>query len=853
MPKASDACDATYVEPTAKMAAATHGWRAKCLQRLIRLNLPVPVTCALSFAAVRAIAAGHLPDAAAMMAQMGDGALVSIRPSPENPNWGGPASILNIGLNARTHAALATSHGQAAADTLYLRFVQAYSVHVARLDPDRFAAPEATAQTLAAALAAYEDETDEPFPQNPAHQLTQALRSMARAWEGTTARLLRQAKGAPAEAGLGLIVQRMALGLGPGVSGSGVIQFVDGVTGTAQITGRYMAQSLGRDALAPGAEAIYLTRDPRGDALQDLAPEAFAELLQAGAKCRRALREEMQIEFTIENGQLAVLDALKVPRSARADLKIAVDLAREEIIPKAEAVRRIEPRALSELLHPQVDQHAARDVIASGIAASPGAAVGRLVFSSTAAQASAARDEPCILVRRETAPEDIRGMHAASGVLTERGGMTSHAAVIARGLGLPCVVGAANLRLDLRERTITTTDGRVFREGDLITLDGSKGEALAGAAAMLGPALDDDFRTLLDWADSFRDIGVRANADTPADAALARTFAAEGIGLCRTEHMFFEDDRLIVMREMIFANTPADRASALERLLPMQRADFAQLFKIMQGLPVTIRLFDPPLHEFLPHTREGLRELAEALARPLSEITRRAEALSEFNPMLGMRGVRLGVVLPEIYEMQARAIFEATRIAAEDGAPVVPEIMIPLVSAMREVELIKTRIEQVAAEVRAHPGPEFDYRLGVMVETPRASLRAGDIARHAAFLSFGTNDLTQMTYGLSRDDAGRFMSAYVNLGVYPEDPFQTLDLDGVGELLLIGAERGRAARPDLTLSICGEHGGNPESIAFCRKAGFDYVSCSPYRVPLARLAAAQLALADRADAATETP
>ena len=846
MLKPADAFDSTYISPTAQMAATTHGWRAKCLQRLIRLDLPVPATSVLSFVAVRAIAAGHAPDAAGLLAGLGEGALVSIRPSPENPNWGGPASILNIGLNDARHHAVSQTLGAAAADALYLRFVQSYAVHVARLDPDRFAVAEASARSLADALAAYEAETDEPFPQDPAHQLTQALRSMARAWEGTTARLLRQAKGAPAEAGLGLIVQRMALGLGPGVSGSGVIQFVDGATGAAQITGRYLDQSLGRDALAPGAEAIYLTRDPRGASLEDLAPHVFAELVAAGAICRRHLREEMQIEFTVENGNLAVLDALKVQRSARGDLKIAVDLARDGIIPTAEAVCRIEPRALSELLHPQVDPTAVRDVIARGIAASPGAAVGRLVFTSTAAQSSAARDEPCILVRRETAPEDIRGMHAASGVLTERGGMTSHAAVIARGLGLPCVVGADNLRLDSREKTVTAADGRVFREGDLITLDGTRGEALVGAAPMLAPALDEDFRTLLVWADSFRDIGVRANADTPADAAIARAFSAEGIGLCRTEHMFFEDDRLIVMREMIFANTSADRASALERLLPMQRADFAQLFQIMQGLPVTIRLFDPPLHEFLPHTREGLRELAEALDRPLSEITRRAEALAEFNPMLGMRGVRLGVVLPEIYEMQARAIFEATRIAAERGAPVVPEIMIPLVSAMREVELIKTRFEQVAAEVRTHPGPAFDYRLGVMVETPRASLRAGDIARHAAFLSFGTNDLTQMTYGLSRDDAGRFMSAYVNLGVYPEDPFQTLDLDGVGELLLIGAERGRAVRPDLTLSICGEHGGNPESIAFCRKAGFDYVSCSPYRVPLARLAAAQLALADLA-------
>lgn len=842
--------DHTHVTPSAPVATATHGWRAKCLQRLVRLDLPVPSTVALSFAAVRAIAAGQPVPARPILATFGAAPLVSVRPSPENPDWGGPGTILNIGLNAERHRALADSHGHDVADALYLRFVQSYAIHVARLDPDMFDVSAPSPEALRAALRAYEQETDEPFPQDPAVQLTQAIRSMARAWEGTTARLLRQAKGAPADAGLGLVVQEMALGMGQGVSGSGVIQFVDPVTGLPQITGRYLSQSLGRDALARAAEGtIYLARDPRGPSLEDIAPDVFAALIRHSRDCRARLREEMQIEFTVENGSLRVLDAIKVARSSRATLKIAVALAEDGIIGKDDAVLRVEPRALSELLHQQVDPRGARDVLVRGIAASPGAAVGRLVFSSAAAQASAARGDPCILVRRETSPEDIRGMHAAQGVLTERGGMTSHAAVIARGLGLPCVVGASDMRLDGRDKRIVTRDGRIFREGDFITLDGTAGEALAGSADMLAPALDDDFRKFLGWADEFRDIGVRANADTPEDAQVARDFAAEGIGLCRTEHMFFEADRLIVMREMIFADTSADRASALSRLLPMQREDFIHLFGIMEGLPVCIRLFDPPLHEFLPHTREGLRELAEALDKPLSEVTRRAEALSEFNPMLGMRGVRLGVVLPEIYEMQVQAIFEATIAVGRRGVTVAPEIMIPLVSAMREVELVKTRIESVAATVRTKRGVDFGYKLGVMVETPRAALRAGDIALHAAFLSFGTNDLTQMTYGLSRDDAGRFMSVYVNQGVFPEDPFHMLDIDGVGELLLIGAERGRGTRPDLTLSICGEHGGNPESIDFCRRAGFDYVSCSPYRVPLARLAAAHLALADRAAAA----
>ena len=825
------------------MAAVTHGWRAKCLQRLIRLDLPVPKTVALPAQTVRSIASGQRVDCESILRHFGPDPLVSVRPSPENPDWGGPATVLNIGLNATRHAQLVETHGQAAADALYLRFVRGYAVHVARLDPDMFEIDAPSPAALARALAAYRDETEAPFPEDPAVQLAEVLRSMARAWEGTSARLLRQAKGAPEEAGLGLIVQAMAQGIGQGTSGSGVIQFVDPVTGQAQVTGRYLGQSQGRDALSR-TEAIYLTRDPRGPSLEDIAPGLFADLVRYGVACRTGLREEMQIEFTVEDGRLAVLDAVKVQRSSRAGLHIAVALADDGIIPREEAILRVEPRALSELLHRQVDPRAPRDVFARGIAASPGAATGRIVFNSAAAQASAARAEPCILVRRETAPEDIRGMHSAVGVLTERGGMTSHAAVIGRGLGLPCIVGASDLRIDARARRLVAKGGRSFAEGDIITVDGTTGEVLAGEAEMLPPVLDDTFHRLLSWADAVRDIGIRANADTPADAATARGFAAEGIGLCRTEHMFFEEDRLIAMREMIFADTSKDRAAALARLLPMQREDFGQLFEIMRGLPVCIRLFDPPLNEFLPHSREGMRELADALDRPLSEVIRRAESLTEFNPMLGMRGVRLGVVLPEIYDMQARAIFEATVAVGLRGDTVVPEVMIPLVSARREVELVRTRIDAVAAAVRAETQRDFAYRLGVMVETPRACLRAGEIAQHAHFLSFGTNDLTQMTYGLSRDDAGRFMATYVALGVFPEDPFHVLDVDGVGELLHMGAERGRATRPALTLSICGEHGGNPESIAFCRRAGFDYVSCSPYRVPQARLAAAHLALTE---------
>ena len=836
----------TLITPSAPLSAASHGGRAKCLQRLVRLDLPVPQTVALSFEAVKGIVAGDLPDMSALLAPFGTAPLLCVRPSSQDPDWGGPGAILNIGMNDALYVDLCDSMGADAASALYKRFVSSYAIHVARLDPDVFDDITVDGQEgLSQVLRAYEDENEEPFPQDIAVQLTAVLRSMARAWEGTTARLLRQAKGAPIDAGLGLVVQEMVLGLGAagqGECGSGVIQLVDSQTGLPQITGRYLSQSQGRDALGKDSAALFLVSDSRGPSLEELAPETFAHLKAHTALMRVRLREEMQAEFVIKNNMVYLLDGVRIQRSARAAVRIVVSLAQDDIITHEDAIMRIEPRTLNELLHRQINPDAPRDLIATGIAASPGAATGKIVFSGAEAQASAARGEACILVRRETSPEDIRGMHAAVAVLTERGGMTSHAAVIGRGLGLPCVVGATKLRFQISKKLLHAPDGRLFKEGDVITIDGSSGDVLAGVTEMVESTQDDAFDALMTWADAARDIGIRANADTPADAKTARHFKAQGIGLCRTEHMFFEANRLTVMREMIFADASEDRRAALDRLLPMQRDDFTELFRIMHGQPVCIRLFDPPLHEFLPHDRAGHRALAEALDLPLSDVTRRVDALSEYNPMLGMRGVRLGITVPEIYDMQARAIFEATIAANQDGDPVVPEIMIPLVSAKREVELVKTRIDAVAAAVQIETGVEITYRLGVMVETPRAALIAGEIAPHTAFLSFGTNDLTQMTYGLSRDDAGRFMSTYVQQGVYPEDPFHTLDIEGVGELLTIGADRARAAQPDLVLSICGEHGGNPESIAFCRNAGFDYVSCSPFRVPVARLAAAQLAV-----------
>jgi pyruvate,orthophosphate dikinase len=588
--------------------------------------------------------------------------------------------------------------------------------------------------------------------------------------------------------------------------------------------------------------SLYLTKDPRGPSFEETCPEAFKQLLDYSVLARQRLREEMQIEFTLESGKLAILDAVRIVRSSSAAVHIAVDLARDGIIPREDALMRVDPKALSELLHRQVAPNAPRSVLAKGIAASPGAATGKIVFTASDAQASAARGEAAVLVRRETGPEDIRGMHSVVAVLTERGGVTSHAAVIGRGLGLPCVVGASDMRIDGQKKTVIGRNQQILREGDVITVDGTHGEVLVGHVETVEAGLNTAVTTLLGWADELRDIGIRANADTPRDAQTAKNFMADGIGLCRSEHMFFEADRLTVMREMIFAENEADRAASLERLLPMQRADFTELFQIMEGRPVCIRLLDPPLHEFLPADRSGLRDLAEALSLPLSRVTERVEQLSEYNPMLGLRGVRLGITVPEIYEMQARAIFEA---AIDSGVDASPEIMIPLVSACREVELVKARIDAAAAAVRVERGQSFSYSLGVMVETPRAALRAGEIAAYSQFLSFGTNDLTQMTYGLSRDDAGRFMSSYVQQGVYEEDPFHRLDKEGVGELLTLGAERGRAARPEVVLSICGEHGGDPEAIAFIRQCGFTYVSCSPFRVPVARLAAAQCAIADK--------
>ncbi|MGF1659957.1 MAG: pyruvate, phosphate dikinase [Rubrimonas sp.] len=788
--------------------------------------------------------------------------LLSVRASAGHGASGAHA-ILNIGATAATEAGLAARIGLRAARDLRRRLIQSFAPQAMGVDPealeqalfDRVKAAGADDESglddadLAALIADYlrvvEEETGAPFPDDPAAQLLLTLEACARAWNAPRARLLRRAHGDDPDEGLGFVVQAMALGVGPGLSGAGLAQARDDRTGATMLSGRWLPQAQGEDALMGLRTPALVSAAQRKAAgvpepsLEEQAPETAAALRDLLARAETALGDACRIEFTIEDGVVEALDAQPLPRSPRAAVRIAVELAEAGLISREDALLRVDPRLLIDHLHPTVDPSARRDVIARGLPASPGAAAGPLVFTAEAAEQAAARGAPAILARVETSPEDIRGMHVAAGVVTARGGMTSHAAVVARGLGAPCVVGASDIRIDHAAGTLKTRDGRIFREGEVLTVDGAAGEAMAGRAPMIQPELTGAFATLMDWSAAFKRMGVRANADTPADARVARRFAVDGIGLCRTEHMFFEKGRITAMREMILAEDAAARREALSRLLPWQRADFVELFEIMRGLPVTIRLLDPPLHEFLPHGRREMAELAAAMGVSVDRVEARAEELAEFNPMLGMRGCRLGVTLPEIYEMQVRAILEAALDAAEGAEAVVPEIMVPLVATLREIELIRARIDAVAAAVAAERGAVPAYKVGCMVETPRAALRAEQIAQASEFLSFGTNDLTQMTYGLSRDDAGRFMRDYIAAGVFPVDPFHSLDIEGVGELLLIAAERGRRGRPGVTLGLCGEHGGDPASVRFCELAHFDYVSCSPFRAPIARLAAAQ--------------
>src|ERR1043166_2915078 len=619
-------------------------------------------------------------------------------------------------------------------------------------------------------------------------------------------------------------------------------------TGEKKLYGEFLINARGEDVAAGIRTPQEISEAARKEAGSDkpsmeyTLPKAYAELKRIYNLLERHYRDMQDLEFTIEQGKLWMLQTRAGKRTAKAALKIAIDMANEKLIKRAEAIKRIEPSSLDQLLHPTIDETAERTVIATGLPASPGAASGEIVLSADDAEAQRAKDRKVILVRVETSPEDIHGMHAAEGILTTRGGMTSHAAVVARGMGKPCVSGAGSLRVDYAAQTMSAA-GKSFKKGEIVTIDGSTGQVLAGSVPMQEPALSGEFGTLMAWADKVRRLKVRANADTPNDARVALKFGTEGIGLCRTEHMFFDADRILAVREMILADDEKGRRAALAKLLPMQRSDFIELFTIMKGLPVTIRLLDPPLHEFLPHSKEEIEEVAASMGTDPQKLADRARALHEFNPMLGFRGCRLAIAYPEIAEMQARAIFEAAVGAAKKtGAPVVPEVMVPLIATRAEFDLVKARIDAMADAATKETGAKLDYQVGTMIELPRACLMAGEIAETAEFFSFGTNDLTQTTYGISRDDAASFLGAYQNKGILAVDPFVSLDQDGVGELIRIATQRGRKARNALKLGICGEHGGDPASVAFCHEVGLDYVSCSPYRVPIARLAAAQAAL-----------
>jgi pyruvate,orthophosphate dikinase len=665
------------------------------------------------------------------------------------------------------------------------------------------------------------------------------------------AKKYRELNNIPESWGTAVNVQAMVFGNMGDTSATGVAFTRNPSTGERALYGEFLINAQGEDVVAGIRTPQDITEKARIEAKSDrpsmelAMPDSYAELVRIYGLLETHYRDMQDMEFTIESGKLWMLQTRNGKRTAKAALRIAVDLAAEGLITQEEAIGRIEPAALDQLLHPTIDPKAERKVIASGLPASPGAATGEIVFNSEDAEAARKAERKCILVRIETSPEDIHGMHASEGILTTRGGMTSHAAVVARGMGKPCVSGAGTVRVDYKAGTLTVA-GTTLKAGDRITIDGSTGQVLLGEVAMLEPSLSGEFATLMGWADKVRTMKVRTNADTPTDARAARNFGAEGIGLCRTEHMFFEGDRIVAVREMILADDAEGRRAALAKILPYQRQDFAELFTIMSGLPVTIRLLDPPLHEFLPHTDAEVQDVATSMGVSEDKLRRRMTELHEFNPMLGFRGCRLAIAFPEIAEMQARAIFEAAvQAAKETGAPVTSEVMVPLVFTKMEFDIVKARIDAMAKAVSEETGSSVVYQVGTMIELPRAALRAGDIAETAEFFSFGTNDLTQTALGISRDDAATFLGAYTQKGILAADPFISIDQEGVGELVRIGVERGRAVRPDIKLGICGEHGGDPASIGFCQEVGLDYVSCSPYRVPIARLAAAQAALAAR--------
>ena len=793
--------------------------------------------------------------------------LVSVRSGGRASMPGMMDTVLNLGLNDETAKAIATETGnERFAYDSYRRFISMYGDVVLGVDHDHFEEilsiykeeSDCTLDTDIDAAgwkllvdrykAKVEEELGKPFPQDPHEQLWGAIGAVFGSWQNARANTYRRLHNIPDSWGTAVNVQAMVFGNMGDDSATGVAFTRNPSTGEAALYGEFLVNAQGEDVVAGIRTPQPLTARERKAAggkeasLEERMPTVFAEFTGYVKKLEAHYRDMQDIEFTVQKGRLWMLQTRNGKRTAKAALKIAVELAGEGTITKQEAIKRIDPASLDQLLHPTLDPNAEKFILATGLPASPGAASGEAVFDAGEAERLAGEGRKVILVRIETSPEDIHGMHAARGILTARGGMTSHAAVVARGMGRPCVSGAGGLRIDYAKQLFTAS-GQTIRKGETITIDGSTGQVMKGLVPTIQPELSGDFATLMSWADASRRMKVRANAETPADAQAAHDFGAEGIGLCRTEHMFFDEERINVVRQMILADTKGGREVALAKLLPFQRTDFVELFRIMAGLPVTIRLLDPPLHEFLPKEHE-VDEVAAQVGIEASKLRDRLEDLAEFNPMLGHRGCRLGISYPEIYEMQARAMFEAAVIAArEKQRAVALEVMIPLVAMKGELEFLKLRIDAVAKAVEKEQGAKLAYMVGTMIELPRAALKAGEIAETAEFFSFGTNDLTQTTFGLSRDDASKFLPDYVSRALLPNDPFVSLDTEGVGELIRIAAERGRKVRPAVKLGICGEHGGDPASIRFCETVRLDYVSCSPFRVPIARLAAAQAALA----------
>ncbi|AGB70372.1 MULTISPECIES: pyruvate, phosphate dikinase [Rhizobium] len=797
--------------------------------------------------------------------------LVSVRSGGRASMPGMMDTVLNLGLNDATVQALGHDAGDARfAWDSYRRFIQMYADVVMGLDNEVFEEilgdekarfghefdTDLTAVEWQHVVSIYksviEEELGEAFPQEPEVQLWGAVGAVFASWMNARAVTYRQLHNIPEAWGTAVNIQAMVFGNLGNSSATGVAFTRNPSTGEKELYGEFLVNAQGEDVVAGIRTPQSITEVARiasgyeKPSMEKLMPEAFVEFRSICAQLEAHYRDVQDLEFTIERGKLWMLQTRNAKRTTKAAMKIAVDMVDEGLITEDEAVSRIDPTSLDQLLHPTIDPRVPREVIGSGLPASPGAATGEIVFTAEEAIVAEEEGRKAILVRIETSPEDIHGMHAAEAILTTRGGMTSHAAVVARGMGIPCVVGTGTMRIDIRNEKLIGI-GVTLKKGDIVTIDGSTGQVLKGEVPMIQPELSGDFGRIMAWADRSRRMTVRTNADTPADARAARSFGAEGIGLCRTEHMFFEGDRIHVMREMILAEDEAGRRAALAKLMPMQRLDFTGLFTIMHGLPVTIRLLDPPLHEFLPKTDEEIAEVAGIMGMEPAALRQRVDALHEFNPMLGHRGCRLAISYPEIVEMQARAIFEAAVLAArETGAAVVPEIMVPLVGLRSELDYVKACIDEVARAVMTEAKMKIDYLVGTMIELPRAALRAHIIAEAAEFFSFGTNDLTQTTFGMSRDDAAAFIPTYQRKGIIEHDPFISLDFDGVGELIRIASERGRRTRNDMKLGICGEHGGDPASIHFCEDIGLDYVSCSPFRVPIARLAAAQAAIKGRA-------